>query len=87
VRCYGISRCPFTRELIVVTSYARDGDLRQFLTKNFDTFTWEQRIITLKDIAAGLVTIHKAGLLHVSDFLIDYWVDRFREIGAMHKHV
>ncbi|PKC16591.1 hypothetical protein RhiirA5_394248 [Rhizophagus irregularis] len=65
VRCYGISRCPFTRELIVVTSYARDGDLRQYNSRNFDTFTWEQRIITLKDIAVGLVTIHKAGLLHV----------------------
>ncbi|GBC10577.1 hypothetical protein RclHR1_09740002 [Rhizophagus clarus] len=64
VRCYGISRCPFTRELIVVTSYAHDGDLRQYLSENFDTFTWEQRIITLKDIAVGLVTIHKAGLLH-----------------------
>uniref|UniRef100_U9UGB4 Protein kinase domain-containing protein n=1 Tax=Rhizophagus irregularis (strain DAOM 181602 / DAOM 197198 / MUCL 43194) TaxID=747089 RepID=U9UGB4_RHIID len=64
VRCYGISRCPFTRELIVVTSYARDGDLRQYNSRNFDTFTWEQRIITLKDIAVGLVTIHKAGLLH-----------------------
>ncbi|CAB5393947.1 unnamed protein product [Rhizophagus irregularis] len=80
VRCYGISRCPFTRELIVVTSYARDGDLRQYNSRNFDTFTWEQRIITLKDIAVGLVTIHKAGLLHVSDFLIEYWV------GAIHKH-
>lgn len=68
MHCYGISRCPFTRELIVVTSYARDGDLRQYLFKNFDTFTWEQRIITLKDIAAGLVTIHKVGLLHVSKF-------------------
>ncbi|CAB4415146.1 unnamed protein product [Rhizophagus irregularis] len=53
VRCYGISRCPFTRELIVVTSYARDGDLRQYNSRNFDTFTWEQRIITLKDIAVG----------------------------------
>ncbi|RGB34100.1 kinase-like domain-containing protein [Rhizophagus diaphanus] len=68
VRCYGIPRCPFTRELIVVTSYARDGDLRQYNnSRNFDTFTWEQRIITLKDIAVGLVTIHKAGLLQFID--------------------
>ncbi|CAG8613309.1 16721_t:CDS:2 [Funneliformis caledonium] len=62
--CYGISRCPCTRELIVVTSYARDGDLRNYLTKNFDTFTWTQKISTLKDIASGLVKIHSNGLLH-----------------------
>jgi len=78
VRCYGISRCPSTGELIVVTSYAHDGDLWKYLSKNFDTFTWQQKIITLKDIAGGLVTIHKAGLLHVSDFIcsIDgYWIN------------
>ncbi|CAI2175112.1 11050_t:CDS:2 [Funneliformis geosporum] len=64
VHCFGISRCPSTRELIVVTSYAHDGDLRKFLSKNFGSFNWKQKIITLKDIASGLVTIHKAGLLH-----------------------
>ncbi|PKY55045.1 kinase-like protein [Rhizophagus irregularis] len=76
VRCYGISRCPFTRELIVVTSYARDGDLRQYNSRNFDTFTWEQRIITLKDIAVGLVTIHKAGLLHHRMIMFELWSGR-----------
>ncbi|CAG8581908.1 9427_t:CDS:2 [Paraglomus brasilianum] len=64
VRCYGISRCPTTKEFIVVTSYAEDGDLRQYLSKNFDNFTLLQKIITLRDIASGLVTIHRAGLLH-----------------------
>ncbi|RIA95402.1 kinase-like domain-containing protein [Glomus cerebriforme] len=64
IRCYGISRCPTTQELIVVTSYAHNGDLRKYLSENFDNFTWKQRIITLRDIAVGLVSIHKAGLLH-----------------------
>ncbi|CAG8506482.1 801_t:CDS:2 [Paraglomus brasilianum] len=64
VRCYGISRCPSTNEFIVVTSYAEDGDLRQYISKNFDSFTLQKKIITLRDIASGLVTIHKAGLLH-----------------------
>ncbi|CAG8497917.1 10392_t:CDS:2 [Paraglomus occultum] len=64
VRCYGISRCPFTNEFIVVTSYAEDGDLRQYMSKNFDNFTLQKKIITLRDIASGLVTIHRAGLLH-----------------------
>ncbi|CAG8518758.1 13778_t:CDS:2 [Acaulospora morrowiae] len=64
VRCYGITRCPSTREFIVVTSYARDGDLRKYIGKNFSTLTWLQKINTLKDIAGGLVTIHRAGLVH-----------------------
>ncbi|CAG8484536.1 670_t:CDS:2 [Paraglomus brasilianum] len=64
VRCYGISRCPSTNEFIVVTSYAEDGDLRQYISKNFDSFTLQRKIITLRDIASGLVTIHKVGLLH-----------------------
>ncbi|CAG8653068.1 14861_t:CDS:10, partial [Funneliformis mosseae] len=34
------------------------------LTKNFDTFTWTQKISTLKDIASGLDKIHSNGLLH-----------------------
>ncbi|CAG8497959.1 10394_t:CDS:2 [Paraglomus occultum] len=64
VRCYGISHCPITNEYIVVTSYAEDGDLRQYISKNFDNFTLQHKIITLRDIAVGLVTIHRAGLLH-----------------------
>ena len=71
ILCYGISRCPFTNEFIVVTSYAEDGDLRQYISKNFDNFTLQKKIIALKDIASGLVTIHKAGLLHVmASFMI-----------------
>ena len=65
MRCYGISRCPTTNEFIVVTSYAEDGDLRQYISKNFDNFSLQKKIITLRDIAGGLVAIHRAGLLHV----------------------
>ncbi|CAG8497937.1 10393_t:CDS:2 [Paraglomus occultum] len=64
IHCYGISRCPFTNEFIVVTSYAEDGDLRRYISENFDNFTLQKKIITLRDIASGLVAIHKAGLLH-----------------------
>ncbi|CAG8497877.1 10390_t:CDS:2 [Paraglomus occultum] len=55
VHCYGISRCPSTNEFIVVTSYAEDGDLRQYMSKNFDNFTLQKKIITLRDIASGLI--------------------------------
>ncbi|CAG8493332.1 18457_t:CDS:2 [Acaulospora morrowiae] len=85
VRCYGISLCPSTREFIVVTSYARDGDLRKYLDKNFSTLTWLQRINTLKDIAGGLVSIHRAGLvhkdLHTGNILLDNGWTMISDLG------
>ena len=47
---------PDQKYYFVVTSYAEDGDLRQYISKNFDNFSLQRKITTLRDIASGLVT-------------------------------
>ncbi|GES82587.1 kinase-like domain-containing protein [Rhizophagus clarus] len=64
LRCFGISRWEDTGDFIVVTSYAKDGNLRQYIRKNFVNFSWIERLITLKDIAEGLEIIHNSGYVH-----------------------
>ncbi|PKK69245.1 kinase-like protein, partial [Rhizophagus irregularis] len=64
LRCFGISRWKDTGDFIVVTSYAKDGNLRQYIRKNFVNFSWIERLITLKDIAEGLEIIHNSGYVH-----------------------
>ncbi|PKC57461.1 kinase-like protein, partial [Rhizophagus irregularis] len=48
----------------VVTSYAKDGNLRQYIRKKVGNFPWIERLITLKDIAKGLEIIHNSGYVH-----------------------
>ncbi|GBB95735.1 hypothetical protein RclHR1_02600004 [Rhizophagus clarus] len=64
LRCFGISRWEGSGDFIVVTSYAKDGNLRQYIQKNFDDFSWIERLITLKDIAISLEMIHNSGYIH-----------------------
>ncbi|GBC09261.1 hypothetical protein RclHR1_08720004 [Rhizophagus clarus] len=64
LRCFGISRWEGTGDFIVVTSYAKDGNLRQYIRENLRSFSWIERIITLKDIAKGLEIIHNSGYVH-----------------------
>jgi serine/threonine protein kinase len=64
LRCFGISRWEGTGDFIVVTSYAKDGNLRQYIYKNFENFSWIDRLITLKDIAKILEIIHSSGYVH-----------------------
>ncbi|CAB5297929.1 unnamed protein product [Rhizophagus irregularis] len=61
LRCFGVSRWEDTGDFIVVTSYAKDGNLRQYIRKKVESFSWIERLITLKDIAKGLEIIHNSG--------------------------
>ncbi|CAG8589397.1 784_t:CDS:2 [Paraglomus occultum] len=60
----GITQDPTTKSYLLVMPYAKYGDLRHFLRKNFPTCTWTQRITMLYYIAQGLNDIHSAGLIH-----------------------
>ncbi|PKY57997.1 kinase-like protein [Rhizophagus irregularis] len=64
LRCFGVSRWEDTGDFIVVTSYAKDGNLRQYIRKKVGNFPWIKRLITLKDIAKGLEIIHNSGYVH-----------------------
>ncbi|CAB4404402.1 unnamed protein product [Rhizophagus irregularis] len=43
LRCFGVSRWEDTGDFIVVTSYAKDGNLRQYIRKKVGNFPWIKR--------------------------------------------
>src|SRR5437660_8270810 len=61
---YGISQDPNTKECILVTRYANNGNLTDYITKNFKNLKWKKRIEILYRIISGLKIIHQEQLVH-----------------------
>src|ERR1051325_1058698 len=49
---------------MMVMAYAQNGSLRQHLNNNFHSLSWNNKLDSLKSIAAGLKIIHSKGLIH-----------------------
>ncbi|CAI2181519.1 16820_t:CDS:2 [Funneliformis geosporum] len=64
VRCYGISQEPETNNYVMVMDYMSEGNLREYLNKNYDQLTFEDKLKQLLDITQGLCSIHQANLIH-----------------------
>src|ERR1043166_2647607 len=64
IRFYGITKDPETNNFMMVMKYANNGNLRQFLNNNFNSFDWEKKLRNLFVIAHGLSKIHDKGLIH-----------------------
>ncbi|CAG8524028.1 34337_t:CDS:2, partial [Gigaspora margarita] len=62
--CYGITRHPITRKYLIVMRYAEEGDLRAFLSSNFKTYTWKNRLDRLWGLATDIRSIHEKDLVH-----------------------
>ena len=63
-RCYGISQDPNTKNYLIVMRYIEGGNLRNYLKKNVDKLSWENKLEKLFHIAWGLKDIHEQGLVH-----------------------
>src|SRR5438067_4603631 len=61
---YGISQDPNTKEYILVTRYANNGNLTDYITKNFKNLKWKGKIEVLYRIISGLKTIHQKQFVH-----------------------
>ncbi|KAG9294398.1 hypothetical protein G9A89_001903 [Geosiphon pyriformis] len=61
---YGITQNPETLEYGIVMEFAEHGDLRKYISKNFDSVSWFEKLRTAVNIAEGLVAIHSSGLVH-----------------------
>jgi serine/threonine protein kinase len=59
-----MSQEPETKNYVMVLEYADNGSLRKHLNKNYDKLNWENKIIYLHEIIAGLEFIHKSNLIH-----------------------
>ncbi|RHZ46453.1 hypothetical protein Glove_621g11 [Diversispora epigaea] len=64
INFYGISIGPPTETYFLVLQYAKDGDLKTYLRKNFKSLDWTIKINMAKDITSGLRRIHKENIVH-----------------------
>ncbi|GBB91908.1 hypothetical protein RclHR1_19360001 [Rhizophagus clarus] len=49
---------------VVVLEYANEGNLRDYLTKKFESLEWEKKIQMALDITCGLKFLHSKGIIH-----------------------
>jgi serine/threonine protein kinase len=64
IKLYGITQDPKTENYIMVLDYAKNGNLRNYLDKNYDKLSWGNKLNCLHNIAHGLLDIHEKGLIH-----------------------
>src|ERR1700722_18559645 len=64
VHIYGITKDSKRNDLMMVMQYAKHGNLRQKLNRDFNSLDWGNKLKILHDIAKGLRHIHEVGLIH-----------------------
>ncbi|GET02073.1 kinase-like domain-containing protein [Rhizophagus clarus] len=65
LKIYGMSQNPNTKNYIMVLEYANGGNFDKYwIKKNYTTFNWDRRIISLYDIIKGLMEIHQKHTIH-----------------------
>ena len=52
-RCYGVTKDREKNDYLLVFHYAKNGDLHNYLSKNFKEITWFERIGSLWNISRG----------------------------------
>ena len=51
--CYGVTKNPNENDYLLVFEYAKNGDLHNYLSKNFKEITWEHKTDLLCRISIG----------------------------------
>ncbi|KAG9290405.1 hypothetical protein G9A89_007136 [Geosiphon pyriformis] len=64
VYCFGISQDPITQNYILVTDFASDGNLFDYLQQEKSKISWSQKLTILGQVASALVDIHRKDLVH-----------------------
>src|SRR5581483_12381045 len=59
-----MTKDPETKEFIIVTQFADKGNLRSFLSNNFNNILWKDRIILLFKLIIDLKYLHDLGYFH-----------------------
>ena len=82
-RLFGITKDPETHKYMMVLSYYPGGNLRNYLNKNFNDISWENKLAQLKDLASNFSKIHKLDIVH-RDFhpgnILKYDLDAYTNI-------
>ena len=61
---YGITQNPITEDFIIIMKYYQLGSLRDYLTKNFYSIKWSEKLQALQNIVAGLQHLHNQEIIH-----------------------
>ncbi|PKK64366.1 kinase-like protein [Rhizophagus irregularis] len=70
IRFYGItkfeseSKINQTRNYLLVMEYANDGTLRDYLNKNFNKLSWDDRYNLAHQLACSVLCLHDEGIVH-----------------------
>ncbi|PKC57395.1 kinase-like protein, partial [Rhizophagus irregularis] len=64
LRLYGITKDPETEEFMMVLKLADQGNMRSFLSNNFNEILWNRKLDFLRLIIVSLQRLHKLGYSH-----------------------
>ncbi|RHZ61710.1 hypothetical protein Glove_346g204 [Diversispora epigaea] len=64
IQCHGVTQIPKTKNYAFILEYAKNRNLHHFIHKNFETFTWNNKIKYLNDIIGGIKKIHDQKIIH-----------------------
>src|SRR5215213_6732146 len=64
IHIYGLTQDPITKEHIFVMAYMKDGNLQNYLTKDFKNLKWIDKLYILHRIIRGLEGIHEKEIIH-----------------------
>ena len=62
--CYGVIQDPITQNYALVLPFMESGSLRSYFNQNFNSITWNQKLLIIFEISRGLFYIHYKNLLH-----------------------
>ncbi|GBC22146.2 kinase-like domain-containing protein [Rhizophagus irregularis DAOM 181602=DAOM 197198] len=70
IRFYGITKFESenkidqTKNYLLVMEYANDGTLRDYLNKNFNSLSWDDRYNLAHQLACSVLCLHDEGIIH-----------------------
>ncbi|CAG8441240.1 15116_t:CDS:2 [Dentiscutata heterogama] len=59
IKCYGVTKCPYSDNYMMIMEYKEDGSLRNYLDKNFRCLKWSQKLELLYTISEGRPPIYR----------------------------
>src|SRR5438045_3480821 len=85
IPCYGITKFPENNNYAIVLGYYREGNLRDYLQKNYPKLTLKNKISIFNNLCTSLRRIHEKDLihcdLHSGNILIQGGVCRITDLG------
>ncbi|RHZ57543.1 hypothetical protein Glove_386g22 [Diversispora epigaea] len=64
INCYGVTQDSQTKNYAFILEYIPNGDLHHHIHKNFEEFTWIDKIKYLNSIVIGIKNIHDKEIIH-----------------------